>query len=129
MTIHIIKSPSTQHFPVIKSPPKTKSSIYLYFIPPPQPSTQHDIFQSNHSNPCKLHQNDPQHTKMIPQVDSSAHQTPSIYISLSAPHINTQHVLVFNHNTKGFWRMWILAHNQYYLSTYRKGVLAHIHYP
>ena len=61
MTIPVIKSPSTPNFPVIKSPPKSKSCIYLYFIPPPQPSTQHDIVQSNHSNPCKFHQNDPQH--------------------------------------------------------------------
>ena len=38
------------------------------------PSTKHATrlnFQLNHSNPCKLHQNEPHHTK----VDSSAHQT------------------------------------------------------
>ena len=44
MTILVIKSPPTQNLPVIKSPPQSKSSIYLYLTPPPQPSTQHDIF-------------------------------------------------------------------------------------
>ena len=43
MTILVIKSPPTQNFPVIKSPPKSRSCIYLCFIPPPQPSTQYDI--------------------------------------------------------------------------------------
>ena len=38
MTILVLKSPPTQNFPVIKSPPKSKSCIYLYFIPPPQPA-------------------------------------------------------------------------------------------
>eukprot|EP01048_Picozoa_sp_COSAG05_P001620 COSAG05_NODE_56_length_23335_cov_15.221338_7_plen_165_part_00 len=43
MTIHVIKSSSTQNFPVMKSPSKSNSSIYLYFTRPPQLSTQHDI--------------------------------------------------------------------------------------
>ena len=72
----------------------------FYSSPSTKHATRHN-FQLNHSNSCKLHQNDPQHTKMIPQVDSSAHQTPSIYISLSAPHINTQHVIGFHLYTKG----------------------------
>ena len=43
MTILVIKSPPTQNFPAIKSPPKSRSCIYLCFIPSPQPSTQYDI--------------------------------------------------------------------------------------
>eukprot|EP01048_Picozoa_sp_COSAG05_P010680 COSAG05_NODE_955_length_6434_cov_15.147119_6_plen_175_part_01 len=38
VTILVIKSPPTQNFPLIKSTPKSKSSIYLCFIPPSQPS-------------------------------------------------------------------------------------------
>ena len=85
-------------FPRHKITPKNQQ-FYLsifYSSPSTKHATRHN-FQLNHSNPCKLHQNDPHHTK----VDSSAHQMLFIYISLSTPHINTQHVLVFNHNTKG----------------------------
>ena len=114
-------------FPRHKITPKNQQFYLSIFYS--SPSTKHATrhkFHSNHSNPCKLHQDDPQHTKMIPQVDSSALQTLSIYISLSTPHINTQHVLFSIITLRGFWRKWILAHNQYYLSMYRKGVLAHM---
>ena len=47
----------------------------------------------------------------IPQVDSSAHQIPFIYISLSTPHINTQHVTNYASSPRRFMRTWILAHN------------------
>ena len=49
----------------------------FYSSPPTKHATRHN-FQLNHSNSCKLHQNDFHTTK----VDSGAHQTPSIYISL-----------------------------------------------
>ena len=52
----------------------------FYSSPSTKHATRHN-FQLNHSNSCKLHQDDPQHTKMIPQVDSSTLQTLSIYIS------------------------------------------------
>ena len=47
----------------------------------------------------------------IPQVDSSAHQIPFIYISLSTPHINTQYVINYASSPRRFMRTWILAHN------------------
>ena len=119
------KNATHSKFPCQKITPKNQQ-FYLsicYSSPSTKHATRHN-FQLNHSNPCKLHQDDTQHTKMIPQVDSSALQTLSIYISLSTPHINTQHVLFSIITLRGFWRKWILAHNQYYLSMY--GVLAHM---
>ena len=112
MTILVIKSPPTQNFPVIKSLIKSRRNpkvLSIYILPLPLNQARNTT--SSNQTVLTLAYSTKMTHNTIPQVDSSAHQIPFIYISLSTPHINTQHVTSYASSPRRFMRTWILAHN------------------